>query len=58
MSDEEPIKSLAARIMRTRDANEDEVARLAGYVMGDADPERTTAHQIRQGEIDIPGGVK
>lgn len=54
-SDAIDIKALAARVLGSGRATAKESARLAAYVLGDADPERTTAHQIRQGEIDIPG---
>lgn len=51
-SDELDIKSLAARVLGSGRANPKEACRLAAYVLGDADPERTTAHQHR---ISIPG---
>lgn len=53
-SDELDIKSLAARVLGSGRATAKEAIRLAAYVMGDADPARTTAHQIKN-HIDIPG---
>ena len=53
-SDVLDIKTLSARILGSGRATQKEAQRLAAYVLGDADPERTTAHQIRN-SIDIPG---
>lgn len=54
-SDVLDIKDLAARVLGSGRATQKEAQRLAGYVLGDGDPERVTAHQIRN-SIDIPGG--
>lgn len=56
-SDALDIKALAARVLGSGRATSKESCRLAAYVLGDADPERTTAHQIRSQPIDIPGGM-
>lgn len=54
-SDALEIKALAARVLGSGRSTQKEAIRLAAYVLGDGDPERTTAHQLRQGAIDIPG---
>lgn len=53
-SDDLDIKALAARVLGSGRATPKEACRLAAYVLGDADPARTTAHQHRNA-IDIPG---
>lgn len=47
---EEPIKTVAARVLSDPDAQPD-YKRLAGYVLGDLDDARTTKDQ----PIKIPG---
>lgn len=52
--DELDIKSVAARVLGSGRCTNREGLRFAAYVLGDGDPERTTAHQHRNA-IDIPG---
>lgn len=52
MEAEEPIKSLAARVLGDPDVKP-EYKRLAGYVLGDMDNGRTTDPE----PIDIPGNA-
>lgn len=54
-SEEMEIKSVAARCLGSGRCTNKEGLRFAAYVLGDGDPERTTAHQHR---IDIPGDNK
>lgn len=42
MTDDRPIKSVAAHVLATGEATEEEATRLAGYALGDAAPARTT----------------
>lgn len=39
---DQPIKSVAAHVLATGEATDEEAARLAGYALGDAAPARTT----------------